>query len=333
VNHNSIDLDEPFSIFHAQKSLTELWQLFAEENNPPLHFYLLHFWTKLFGISALAVRSLSLIFSLLTILALFDIGKMLKSEALGLLIVLLFIGATYPHYFALEARTYSLFTLLFATALQLMISFKLKPTRRKLVLYAVNLGLLIYAHYIGLLVIPILVLTFMIWSAQGSVVHRLKFVFAVSITTLFLVAPLLNAMRQRIGHVQTSGTWLSTPKWNELYGVFIKYHNGFLSAFLFVLLFLIHVFLNRKSLRTQLKQWILSKWMLVVFPVLSIYVLAYMISILTPHKLFYDRYLVFLSIGFYVIFAALVINSQFKLKFVAFLPVLVFLKHLQLLLY
>ena len=70
-----IALDEPFSIFHSQKSLPDLWEVFKNENNPPLHFILLHFWIKWFGTTAMAVRSLSLVFSVLTIPALFKLGK------------------------------------------------------------------------------------------------------------------------------------------------------------------------------------------------------------------------------------------------------------------
>lgn len=324
VHHNSIDLDEPFSIFHAQKPLSELWLLFAQENNPPLHFYLLHFWIKLFGISALAVRSLSMIFSLMTLLVLYHIGKKLKSETLGLLITLIYISSTYQHYFALEARTYALFSFLFATALYLMISFKEKPNSWKVLLFVLLIALLIYSHYIAILVVPILVLTFVIWSAHGVLVKRLKYGVLIIIATLVLIIPLLSAMRQRIGHVQNSGTWLAAPKWNELYGIFIKYYNGFLPATLVVLLFLLHLLLHRKSIKSNLKKWLSSKWMLIVFPTISIYIGAYLISILTSQTLFFDRYLVFLTVGFYIIFATLVLSSQSTLKFVAFLPVLIF---------
>ena len=57
----AISIDEPFSIFYAQQDLGDLMSVFMDENNPPLHFVLLHYWINLFGISPLAVRSLSLL--------------------------------------------------------------------------------------------------------------------------------------------------------------------------------------------------------------------------------------------------------------------------------
>jgi len=325
VNYNSIDLDEPFTIFHAQKSVSELWQLFAEENNPPLHFYLLHFWIKLFGISALAVRSLSLIFGVFTVLVLFDIGRKLRNETLGLLVALIFVGSSYQHYFSLEARTYALLILLFATAFQLLISFKMKPVWWKSLLFTVNLGLLIYAHYIALLVVPILVATFFFWATKGSFYQRFKSVVLIIAPTLLLIAPLLRVLLQRIEHVQSSGTWLAAPKWNELYGVFIKYLNGFLPALCLVLLALLFLFLNRKINKETLKTYLQNKWMLVLFPTISIYFVAYFISIFTPHVLFFDRYLIFLSLGFYIVFAGLVLALPAHLKYAGLLVVLIFL--------
>jgi uncharacterized membrane protein len=108
INSNPIDLDEPFSIFNAQLDLNELFQLFKHENNPPLHFFILHFWEKLFGISPVAARSLSLLFSLLTIPILFNIGKNFISKKAGIFACILFIFSDFHQYYGLEARTYSL---------------------------------------------------------------------------------------------------------------------------------------------------------------------------------------------------------------------------------
>ena len=91
IDSYPVDLDEPFTIFWSQQDLDEMLTMFRNENNPPLHFFLLHFWIKIFGIGPVAVRSLSLIFSVLTIPVLFKLGKKVKHQNLGFLVCLFFI--------------------------------------------------------------------------------------------------------------------------------------------------------------------------------------------------------------------------------------------------
>jgi mannosyltransferase len=60
LGRNDIALDEPFTVFWAQVEFPALFEMLKTENNPPLFFLLLHFWIKIFGISAFSVRFLPL---------------------------------------------------------------------------------------------------------------------------------------------------------------------------------------------------------------------------------------------------------------------------------
>ena len=144
-----IALDEPFSIFWAQQDLSEMSTLFKTENNPPLHFVLLHFWIKLFGISAFAVRSLSLVFSLISVAILFKLALKFLSKEISIFVVLLFITSSFNHFHALEARTYSLVVLLFMLILyDLFISFFSSSVIIYLSLYLTALKCLLSGLYI-----------------------------------------------------------------------------------------------------------------------------------------------------------------------------------------
>ena len=60
--------DESFTLYMALQSLPDIVAMLTRGDNPPLWETLLHFWTKVFGISEVAIRSLSLIFSALTVI-------------------------------------------------------------------------------------------------------------------------------------------------------------------------------------------------------------------------------------------------------------------------
>jgi len=87
ISSAPISIDEPFSIFYAQQDIEDMMGVFMNENNPPLHFVLLHYWINLFGISPGSVRSLSLLFSVLTIPILFQFGKKILNKKFSILLI------------------------------------------------------------------------------------------------------------------------------------------------------------------------------------------------------------------------------------------------------
>ena len=147
-----IGLDEPFSIFYAQQNLTEFLPEINKGNNSPLHFILLHYWIKLFGISPLAVRSLSLLFSLLTIPALYKLAKSGSENKYAIFVSLIFVFSRFNHFHAMEARMYSLFVLLFVWIIHDIYQIIFHDKSRFFSLIILNV-LLLYTHYLGVFVV------------------------------------------------------------------------------------------------------------------------------------------------------------------------------------
>lgn len=80
----------------------------AVDNHPPLHFLLLRGWREAFGDGTAAVRSLSVLFSIASLLLLFDAVRHLDGVP-GALWATLLGALAGPHvYYAREARSYSL---------------------------------------------------------------------------------------------------------------------------------------------------------------------------------------------------------------------------------
>ena len=67
--------DESFSLFISLQSLPDIVTLLCKGDNPPLWEILLHFWIRIFGVSEIAIRSLSLVFSALTIIPIYLLGE------------------------------------------------------------------------------------------------------------------------------------------------------------------------------------------------------------------------------------------------------------------
>lgn len=325
INCLSIDLDEPFSIFHAQKSLDALGHLFVSENNPPLHFYLLHFWIKWFGISAEATRSLSLIFSILTLPILFQIGRKIMHEHLGILLMILFTCSNYHHSFGLEARAYALFTFLFAVLILLLVSIQQKSNIIQSGLLGLVCAALFYTHYIAIVVIPWVFLLHILMSfTQKTKKAWWSFTMFMFIFTVFLL-PYLPIFIERFNHVQEAGTWVDRPHWSAFYGLINKFLNGPLTLILLSVILVGLIF----SKRLIYKSFPLNKWhspiAMVFLLTVGIYMSAFFISLFGNTSVFLDRYLFFLSLGMYVVLGFVVIKIFNKNLKIIILPIIIFI--------
>ncbi len=318
-----IDLDEPFSIYHAQKSLPHLFSIFKTENNPPLHFILLHFWEQLFGIGALSVRSLSLLFSLLTIPILWKIASEFINLKAAILLCLLFIFSDYHHYHGLEARTYSLLVFEYSLLLYFLLKIVLTSSKPRAIHY-ITVGflnaLLFYTHYIFpfILVSEIaLILVFynrIDWRKTGLT----------AVVFIVLCLPWIPVLLTRVNSVNTSGTWVSIAQFSELYGFINKFFND-RWVFLTLIIILISLFLFSKQkivfLFNEKKQLITTLALLFFIPFLGAFILSRFGGI----SLFLDRYLFFLTIPLFILCVIIFSQKGNVFKYSAIIFILIFI--------
>ncbi len=109
----SLWYDEGFSVYLARMDLAEITQRTAADIQPPLYYYLLHFWIQLFGDTESAVRSLSLVFGVTTVPLLYAIaGQLFRRRRVGLLAALLIAVSPLHLWYSQETRMYTLLTFL-----------------------------------------------------------------------------------------------------------------------------------------------------------------------------------------------------------------------------
>jgi uncharacterized membrane protein len=297
---NPIDLDEPFSIFNAQLDLNELFQLFKHENNPPLHFFILHFWEKLFGISPVAARSLSLLFSLLTIPILFNIGKNFISKKAGIFACILFIFSDFHQYFGLEARTYSLLVLEFSTLIYFLLRTFHNPTLINYIFLGLINTLLFYTHYISITIFvsEFLLLTLFIRSIN------IRFISISILIFSLLISPVIVIFINRFNDYSSTISWVKTAEYSELYGLLNKFLNDkWVFLFLGLSIFFLLLF-NSKYIQLTLKEYKAKISILFILTFIP-FLLSFFLSKSGIASIFLDRYLFFITIPIYFLIALL----------------------------
>lgn len=143
----SLWYDEGFSVWLARQPLPAVT---FGDFNPPLYYYLLHFWVQAAGTTEFAVRYLSVFFGLLTVAATFGLGRTLFGPAAGLAGAVLTAASPFLIWYSQEARMYALAVLLGVLASWLV--WKGFSGRRLWPAYALTVAAGAYTHYLSLLV-------------------------------------------------------------------------------------------------------------------------------------------------------------------------------------
>ena len=181
-------LDEPFTLYHSQKSVKEIVSLCTKEPNPPLFMVLVHFWSKLVGFSEESLRILPLFISSLTAGVLYITGKRFFSFWAGLLAAGLFMFSKYFFYFSGELRMYGLMCLCTSGALFFFLKSAEEGKPRDFWFLLLCNVALIYAHYFGWFVIMIEGISALFYLKNKVIFKRFIWVL---LGTAFCFAPLL----------------------------------------------------------------------------------------------------------------------------------------------
>lgn len=238
LSSNSIDLDEPFSLFYSQMSLREIISNLITGNNPPFYEIMLHFWIKLVGMSPFAVRFPSMIFSLATIWVVYRIGEQFINMRTAVLSSLLLSLSVTHVYFSHEARVYSLFILL--TTLSFFLVLRLlrkKATVFNLISLSITYIILAYSHYFGLLIIAFQLFSVLIIRPSAPNARK-KYLFVLSAFILFYI-PFISIVISRFWMSAVYGTWIApVSNVHEFFYILKNFSNDDCRNFLLIIVLL-----------------------------------------------------------------------------------------------
>lgn len=113
LNHESVGFDEAFSMTVSQLPLREMIRQLVEDFvHPPLHYFVLRGWFKLFGFGVLQARLLSVLFGTLAVVLAYFFSKYLFDRRTALLSSWLLAVSQLAIMFSQEPRPYAQFYVL-----------------------------------------------------------------------------------------------------------------------------------------------------------------------------------------------------------------------------
>jgi len=214
LDAQSLWADEGNSVSLSGRSLDLITAGAAHDIHPPLYYYVLHFWMRVFGDSESAVRALSALLGTGLVYLTYLLGCHLSNYWLGLVAASLSAISPFQVYYSQEARMYILLAALSALSVYSFVRFleaealktrNPKPKTRNLYLWAglyiVATTLSLYTHYSFPIVLVMENLLYVIWLAisrrQGRGWGRVLRWVVIQLTVIALYWPWLpTAFRQ-----------------------------------------------------------------------------------------------------------------------------------------
>ncbi len=283
--------DEAFSYLMAKLPLTQLLWSTAKDANPPLYYLLLKGWMGIFGSSELAIRSLSIIFFWATVYVAFLImNEVFKlSTKKSTFYLLFFIANPILHYYAFEARMYSMM----AFCATLLFYALMKKNYR---LYSFVALCSFYTHYFLILVVGFQMVYVFVTAKKSEQVLFFKTVFKTSFWVLPWIVVLLSA-RPPVGQ----SFWIQSSRLQDVFLIpaiimtGYEQGTGVIFPYLLPLSLLLcgligyGYFLHKVQHKQQLM--IMTLGWAVGIP-LAVFILSFWKPVFLP------RYLIFSSVGF-----------------------------------
>jgi hypothetical protein len=143
-------MDEAITTGIASHSLSAIPGLLRHDGSPPLFYFLLHLWIRVFGASEAATHALPLLFGLLTIPVGMWAGWSLFGRRAGVMTAVLFAFSAWLTEYAQETRMYELMALLGLVATTAFVHAFVYRRRKYLIVFAVCEALMLYTHAWGI---------------------------------------------------------------------------------------------------------------------------------------------------------------------------------------
>ena len=305
--------DEAFSVLLGIKNFGEIISITAKDFSPPLYYFLLHLWMKIFGSSEIAVRSLSVLFLILTAASTYILAKKIFSKKVGLLASALVLLNPFLFYYSFEARFYTLLCFLATLSFYFLIT-----ERWPLFVLFSLLGL--YTH------------NFMIFSLAGAVLAYVllkgfekKQLLVLSLGTVAVgFSPWIAVLFSQTKSV-ASGFWIQRPGIEDILRAVVQFMLGPLgncSPYLIFAALALLLFALSQAGRLKRTPKALLVWASAPF------FLSILVSYLVP--IFLPRYLIFMIPPLMMVLAFILLRTPARIPLIGVLLIFFLVRDFQL---
>jgi len=155
ITKHDVWIDESFVVEICKTStLGEILSIQKfDQGHPPVYLFFLKVWTDIFGYSPFSIRFPSVVFGVISILAIFSLTKMIFNSRVGLMSSFLLALSPFHIYYSQMARSYSLIILFSILSISFFYSYITNKKKISLLYFIIFSLILYYTHFLSILLI------------------------------------------------------------------------------------------------------------------------------------------------------------------------------------
>lgn len=303
-NNTAIALwhDEAFSALFLRYSWGEMMHRISLDVHPPLYYWILKLWSIIFGQGLLSLRSLSILFGILTIYGgyLF-VKEAFENEKLAILAAFFLAINPFQIQYSLEARMYTLGTFLVLISSYFLVKAVKTNQTSHWITYAVLAAASFYTHYFLFFSIAAqgLYFIYFIWKEKKfDLIFKGLASYALSVA---LYLPWIPTLLTQIQRVETA-YWIPAPDrwsvsatiWKMAFG---GIGNDHITLSVVTIAALVVLYFYFKQVKENIR-WLVA---------LGVFVpLAVSLLLSFRQAIYQDRYFVFASLYFTILIACVI---------------------------
>ena len=235
LGSESLALDEFHSLETSDETLGSIITGKPLATNPPLYFVCLRIWVEFFGTSDTALRSLSVVFGILSIIAMYVLGTTLFDEKTALVCSLISAVSLYHIEYSQEARPYPLFLLLSLLSMTVFAKVLKRGQKQDYIFGTITNVLLVYTHNYALFIISVQVIYLLLYfKTYRSKMKNLVIMYG---TTGILCIPLILFIFSGSSKIDTILSWINKPTLKDIVDLIVIFSGkSLVLAFIFLIL-------------------------------------------------------------------------------------------------
>jgi uncharacterized membrane protein len=216
IGKTSLWWDEGYSVWLAQFSLREIWRGVAADTSPPLYYFLLHGWIRLFGISEFSLRSMSALFETLSIPVFFLIARRVLQDKLAIAAAMwLYALSLFQAQYSRDARFYGALCFFTLVAVYSLIEFLEVRSYLPFVALVLSLAASLYIHNMMFFYLPGIALLWILYPAGPKFGRRILDGLLCGFVVFLLFLPWLRNLIAQTKLVSKS-FWIHRPTYADL---------------------------------------------------------------------------------------------------------------------
>jgi len=156
LDYKSLSIDETIGAYYAKEPVPRIFIMTINDVHPPLFYLVHHAWIQVFGETESALRSISILFALVSLIVLYKVTQRLFSSSVALFSVLLLAISPWHIWVSQNARSNSMLLFLVLLSTYCFIRLLQTPSQRWFIFYGIVTLAALLTHYFA----------FMIWTSQ-----------------------------------------------------------------------------------------------------------------------------------------------------------------------